>query len=279
MRKFNHILFSVIFLGYAGLLLKLIASENLKYYVSPKMNVFMYFFLGMLFLLSLTEVLRFFKAKDIAEISCGCGGEHHNHNHKRWLKNSVTYFFFVVPLVFGFALSDQSLDSSLAEKRLVQNTNQTNTGTAKQESEKEHEANGITTEEPIVITSDNFLYWVDQFITNIDEHVGRKVETIGFVFHNADYFNEDEKFVVRYTMTCCAADAYPEGVVAKGELIKSVPDDTWVRVTGTLAKNPVEGFYHPIVLIDRVETIETPDEPYIYLDFSEMLDAEDSFEE
>lgn len=49
------------------------------------------------------------------------------------------------------------------------------------------------------------------------------------------------QFVVgRFAVSCCSADASPFGVLADYSRASALPNDTWVKVTGTIGKTNFE---------------------------------------
>jgi uncharacterized repeat protein (TIGR03943 family) len=84
---------------------------------------------------------------------------------------------------------------------------------------------------------------------------GRPLTLTGFVTHddNASSFR-----LTRFYVSCCAADAIPYSVTidAAG---RDFPDDTWMRVEGTLRPSET-GF---ILEAERIEELESPKDPYL----------------
>ncbi|MBU4173599.1 MAG: TIGR03943 family protein [Actinobacteria bacterium] len=76
----------------------------------------------------------------------------------------------------------------------------------------------------------------------------------------------DDCFILnRYLILCCAADAVPVGFpVRVKEGLRIPPDDTWVRVSGTMTADEIGGRRMVVLEADTVEEVEAPDDPYIY---------------
>jgi uncharacterized repeat protein (TIGR03943 family) len=86
---------------------------------------------------------------------------------------------------------------------------------------------------------------------------GAEVELVGFVTHPKK--NDDGTFsLTRFYISCCAADAVPYSVAVAAD--EDLPDDTWLKVEGTLARGP-NGF---VVDPSSVDEIEEPSTPYLY---------------
>lgn len=83
---------------------------------------------------------------------------------------------------------------------------------------------------------------------------GRPLSLTGFVTHEGGVGLQ----LTRFYISCCAADAIPYSVAldAGGS---DFPDDTWLRVDGTI-RQTAEGF---VLEVERLTEVETPDNPYL----------------
>lgn len=117
--SFHAFIQGIILLGFAMLILGLILTGNIVYYIAPVMMPFIYFALGSFFLLGIIQVFRSTKTDD-HEHGNDCGCEHdHQIRGPIWLKLGI-YSIFILPILFGFALPDRGLDSSVAANRGIQ---------------------------------------------------------------------------------------------------------------------------------------------------------------
>lgn len=87
---------------------------------------------------------------------------------------------------------------------------------------------------------------------------GTKVELLGFVTHPKKG-PEGTFSLTRFYIACCAADAVPYSVPVRTS--EGFADDTWLRVTGTLAEDPEAGY---LVTPDAIEEVGKPKNPYLY---------------
>jgi len=70
--------------------------------------------------------------------------------------------------------------------------------------------------------------------------------------------------LVRMFVTCCAADARPVAVIVQAPQAEKLTEMSWVKVVGK-ATFPIEGGrMTPIVVADKVETCDPPDDTFIY---------------
>ena len=83
-----------------------------------------------------------------------------------------------------------------------------------------------------------------------------KVTAVGIVAH-VPQLPPDQFLLVRFRMTCCAADATPVAVPVRWAGAASLKDNTWVKVSGQT---------HPeakAVVADKVEPAREPSNPYL----------------
>lgn len=117
--SFHAYIQGIILLGFALLILALILTGNIVYYIAPVMMPFIYFALVSFFLLGIIQVFRS-TTSNSHEHGNDCGCEHdHQIRGPIWLKLGV-YSIFILPILFGFVLPDRALDSSVAANRGVQ---------------------------------------------------------------------------------------------------------------------------------------------------------------
>jgi putative membrane protein len=93
---------------------------------------------------------------------------------------------------------------------------------------------------------------------------GRHVQLIGFVVTSSDAPGGAFE-LGRFYISCCAADALPTLVAIDPAGVaprSSHPTDTWLRVSGRLARRGDEF----IVRAEAIEPAEAPENPYLYLD-------------
>jgi len=94
---------------------------------------------------------------------------------------------------------------------------------------------------------------------------GKPVELVGQLMPDATNNASGKRFkAVRMFMTCCAADARPVAVLAESDAKTTLPEMTWIKITGT-ATFPVENGRRIAVLkADKVEKVNPPEETMLY---------------
>ena len=113
---FHAYIRGIILFGFALFILGLIITDNMKYYIAPRMMPFIYFSIVVFFLLGIIQIFRSTKkGQTEEEIDCDCGLDHQV-SGPSWIK-IVVYSIFILPLLMGFIIPDQALNSSIAANR------------------------------------------------------------------------------------------------------------------------------------------------------------------
>ncbi|ASC71314.1 hypothetical protein XM38_022660 [Halomicronema hongdechloris C2206] len=97
-----------------------------------------------------------------------------------------------------------------------------------------------------------------------DAYGGQAVDVIGFVIHPPEW-PDSHLMIARFVLTCCAADAYPVGLAVRLPTGQALPAaDTWLRVTGQMTTETLDGQRQLVVAPDRLRPVEEPANPYEY---------------
>lgn len=214
--------------------------------------------------------------------------------------NIAPYLFFLIPLLFAFLLPAKSLDSSAMAFGDIEiasgNINTGNSGSAvSQNSEAvqgsadaygadaygpdsygiedyaSYPASGvdgsITSEPastaPIVVSNDDFVYWLQEINYNMEKYEGREIEITGFVFKSKEFHN-NEFVPARLMMACCTADLQPVGLLCRYDGAAALVQDTWLKVTGVIKEVEYNGQKTPAIIASKVEEAKKPNNEYVY---------------
>jgi len=111
----------------------------------------------------------------------------------------------------------------------------------------------------------NVLDWVRAFNFSSDPQtfVGQSADVIGFVYHDKR-LGETQFLAGRFTVNCCVADAMAIGVVTEWADSKTLADNSWVRVRGTIKVAEVDGKPIPLIVAESVEAVPPPELPYLF---------------
>lgn len=102
--------------GFAMLILGLVISGGIRYYIAPHMLPFIYFGMITFLILSIVQIWR--STAKPESVECDCGADHEIKGSV--LKKVLIYSIFVLPLLVGFTIPDQMLGSSIASNRGIQ---------------------------------------------------------------------------------------------------------------------------------------------------------------
>jgi putative membrane protein len=109
----------------------------------------------------------------------------------------------------------------------------------------------------------NLLDWGTALSVQGDELAGKPADVVGFVFHD-EGLGADAFYAVRYVVTCCAADGAGVGLPVVWSGGGALPQDSWVRVVGSIDRATVAGVEQPVLRATAVEPVPQPDNPYLY---------------
>lgn len=114
-------------------------------------------------------------------------------------------------------------------------------------------------------TERNLLHWLHLFDEADDpaEFDGTPVELIGFVYEQPD-FDDDHVMIVRFTISCCVADALAIGIPFNTASMDAPAMGEWIRITGTLEAGTFRDEITPIIQPEQIVPIDVPADPYLY---------------
>jgi len=112
----------------------------------------------------------------------------------------------------------------------------------------------------------NILDWWRDFRTlpNANQALpGQEVKVIGFVYKEKRY-GDDTFMLIRFTVSCCVADASVVGLLVQSPESQGLEDDTWVEVTGSFVTSTLDNWKMPIVAARQITPVAVPNQPYLY---------------
>lgn len=109
----------------------------------------------------------------------------------------------------------------------------------------------------------NLLDWSSALTMRGPELDGSPIDVVGFVFQEPA-LGADAFYVVRYVVTCCAADGAGVGLPVQWPAGQALPADSWVRVRGTIVTASLAGAEQPAIKAESVEPVPQPESPYLY---------------
>jgi uncharacterized repeat protein (TIGR03943 family) len=109
----------------------------------------------------------------------------------------------------------------------------------------------------------DLLEWATALSIRGEELDGTPIDVEGFVYPDAA-LGADGFFVVRYVLTCCAADGAGVGLPVIWEGGGALVADSWVRVRGQIVTTEIGGTRQAAVQASAIEPIDQPANPYLY---------------
>jgi uncharacterized repeat protein (TIGR03943 family) len=261
--KTRRILFSIAILCWSAVLLYFYSSGRITKYLAPDFRPIA--FAGGLGL----AVLGLFNLLTACQ-KADCGHDHgdgeEGHDHESGDLHPVTaLLLMIVPVALSVAWTkDEYSAGALGRKGLYDSPSALTTpflaasmpALTLEEIEKSHRK-----------TADGFLEFslMELFFSSGDREMqtlldGLKVETAGrWMDEKVRNPHGTRKRLYRLFVTCCAADSRAIPIVLEfGKEPPEFPENSWVKVSGTMRFPLEEGIIQPVLLVDRVAAAEPP---------------------
>jgi len=295
----HNYLRAVILLGFALLIVYLVASGEILLYVTPKLIIYLEAAAAGLFIVAAFQFYISFLSMKRTVIVCDCSHDHnhghdhgHGHSHEppRSIgRNIVIYGLFLLPLVFGTVLPNTALAGSLAQQKgmnlggtavnassapadLVELDS--NEDPALKEKFKTTVYNRDYAKLGMLLYKQNVIEMKDEWYieklqamnTFVDNFQGKSIKITGFVYRE-DGLPNNQFIIGRMAMTHCIADISPYGIITEAANAGQYANDSWVTITGTIDQTVYHEQKVMKIIIDRVEPAKAPSVPYIYPDW------------
>ncbi|WP_158735581.1 TIGR03943 family protein [Alteribacillus sp. YIM 98480] len=284
---------------FAVFFLRLYVTGELEMYVNPKYDGMSQLAAVIFVFLTFIQFSRIWKRKKDKQAHCSreCS-HHHGHDHS-FLKKVTSYVILIFPLITGFALPPQTLNSSLAENKgtllsqgqhvdIKQESENhyvptaENTDTNRNEKplpnnnylqEEVYEKKMKTLEEvhSIDMKEDMFSSYYEAIRESPRDFVGKTITLQGFTYRE-EGLHSNQLVISRFLITHCIADASVIGLLTEFEQASSYEKDIWMEIEGTLDVITYNGTELPMIKAKRGRVIEEPSNPYIYPVLRKMTD-------
>ena len=239
-RSFQALLLLALCLFFAGKA----ANGQLTYYINLRFVPLTLF--GMVFLAILAQNLfsELRRTRGSAEES------EHDHYDKPAAAN---LWFMLVPLAIGILIPTRPLDSSAFATKGFNTTGPLVSS--------DSSAQLIETESQ----DRNVLDWLKIFNyeTDLTPYLGQRSSVIGFVYRD-DQLSENQFYVSRFVITCCAADGFAIAMVAESPEAASFKQDAWVLVKGPVSSITLNDRPVPLIKAESVQAVSVPEQPYLF---------------
>jgi putative membrane protein len=289
----HYFLRAVILTGFAMYILYLVKSDNILFYIAPRMIIYVKLSAIGFYAIAVYQIFLAINSYFGKKVDCDC-----DHPPSRsWIRNSAAYSLFILPLLLGFLLPDSAMGSALAAKRGV-NLSSSQTSTKNVTVNKPDAANARATVDPklqalfkadkydegfaqlgmklykkdlIEVKEEGFIEILSSLDLFMNNFIGKKVEISGFVYREDDM--KDNQFVVaRFSISCCTADGSPFGMMVKSDQASKFTKDTWVKITGTIDKTTYHGNEIMTLVADKIEKTKASRSQYVYPNYDYIGD-------
>jgi putative membrane protein len=266
-----------ILLNFSIYLFQLLKTGEINRLVAPYLSLLV----GVTFLVIVILMLYAFSTSFIRkqkEDFCSCCA------HKHSSKPKKSWLLLILPSVIGVCFPIHSLNASMLHNapsiHPITNTSiatrfrETKNPEKKQTiqertSEKKKEGNSAKIKELSLADIQ------DDFISQSDSYINKSFKLLGMVYHPPGW-PMNRMIVMRYMITCCAADATPVGVAVEMKEAAKYKDNTWVTITGLMNEKRIEGAdsilplswaqdmkNKPVLLGRSIKSSVEPKNPYI----------------
>lgn len=170
------------------------------------------------------------------------------------------YLLFFITLIVGIFIAPSGLNSDIWDKKGV---TLVSSGSIENIGKHSHEEKEKIKGDLIIFNATNYIHYLEEISGHIDEHKGKRVIIEGFILKD-DKYDNNEFLITRVLMNCCAADSQAIGVLGRFNKLSSFKKDDWVRVEGIISTKLNKGIVSPIILVDKIEKADRPENDYIY---------------
>lgn len=262
MSKLETVLKAIVLGGLGLMFYTKIIDGTLTFYINQRFAWLSFVAVLILAALALTLVYRLIERRNINGAAAAqppeehehhhAGHDHeHGHGHKHGLSWG-TVGIMAIPLVLGLFVPARPLGASAVNSRGIGLT-------------APQRAGSVTQAQRAVTGPKNVLDWLRDFSNNPDPQAfnGQAVDVVGFVYRDPRN-GPDQVWVSRFAITCCVADASAVGLLVQTSDAASLKNDSWIHVTGKFLAGEFAGQKVPVIMPDKIEPTQQPENPYLY---------------
>lgn len=229
--------------AWASVLLKSVVSGQIRLLIHPNYIGLVVFTDIVLIVLASLRTRQLLRLKNLLGVA----------TRGRWLWSSLT--ILLVTAIAAWVIAPRPLGSQIALKRGVRETlpiTRTSPETFRLSTQPEERS---------------LIDWVRTInaYPEPDAYAGDPVDIEGFIIHDPK-LPQNYLLVARFSITCCAVDAYPVALPVKIEGSRErFPPDTWVRVQGEAIVTSFPNTQQQrqiAIAAHNIDMIPTPADPY-----------------
>lgn len=246
---------SFVLAGYGIFILSLFTRHLMTWYINPAYVGVTTFAGALLFGLAVVKITRLpngacstpEEGSCCSSDSCGCPDS----SPRLW-----AYAVLSVPLLLALLFPPRSLASFSAKQRGPQIAGLTPIHGA-----------AIVHRVSLSVNTASFSLqdWVGALSAdpNPKDYLGKPIVLTGMVIHNVGSEPNGYLMVIRYQVTCCIADARPEGLIVRDTSNGALKDNQWVTVKGKMTSTNYAGQSVPVVNPKEMTPTKAGN-PYMY---------------
>ena len=113
-----------------------------------------------------------------------------------------------------------------------------------------------------ILNSKNYTNILKQVHDDLDTYIGQKISFTGYVYRVLD-IKENEFILARNMIINSNNQTLVVGFLCSYENATSIPDNTWVNITGNIEKGSYYGDI-PIIKIEELKIVDKPQDDLVY---------------
>lgn len=250
LKKFNlnDILWFLILGSFYIYICFILSTGRIRYFIHPRMVKYIEVSLVALTILSINQFLKIFKNRKKSKVKKG-------------------YALFLIPLLLGFGVSPNGLNTSMANKKGF--TTEQASATASNDTNTKSSAIDYFDNGTVTFNDDEYINILNDVSSSYNKYNGKNITIEGFVYKDKS-FKKNEFVAARFLMICCAADTSLVGLMGKWNKAQALKSGDWISVEGKLKytstydENTKEKSMVPTIEVRKVTKIEKPDSEYVY---------------
>ncbi|APH05832.1 TIGR03943 family putative permease subunit [Bacillus weihaiensis] len=254
---------AIILLLFASFIFFLHQSGEITQFIHPDYLSFSQLASVLFFILFFFQVPRIFKPLDAEVDHSLCGPFGCNHEEEaNSLSVVVSIGIISIPLLTGFMMPYKTFGADEALKRGIQYSNLDHKHVGEFEITNAA-VNHLMSQKVILFDHTSFADNMSVLSKYPEVFEGKTIEMEGFIAEDTQMAT-NQKVLTRFQVTHCVADANASGFVLANSNEFVLMKNMWVHIKGTLKMKEDNQQFIPVIHIDSVKRINTPEDPYIF---------------
>ncbi len=234
---------SILLLGFCGFVIRLFIQGNITYYIHPRYALFSVVMCALAAALLLVGIVQRLRATTQGDAEA---------------TGRMVDGLVLVVMILAWQLPAQALSPQAISKKSLNTPSYNLTGT------NGRAARGDLCPEDMPASIDGWVYAISR--SPVSCFKNRHIELIGSVFDAPENsLPTDMYYFGRVVVSCCAVDARPYALPVKRGHFMAYPNDTWLKIRGTLQTVTINGYEQLVIVPTSVIQTDAPSNPYDYI--------------